>query len=516
VLAWPYKDCVLEGGQTKEDQKRKEIFWNATLAPDEIDRLLDPKVLTDFKKYDKKGKHEVKSISLKDNLIIKGNNLLALNSLKKTYTGKVKLIYIDPPYNTGNDEFGYNDSFSHSTWLTFLKNRLAVAKDLLYKTGSIWINMDDTEAHYCKLLADDLFGRENFVANVLWQKRTSPDARATLGDAHDHILVYAKSKELFKESINTLPLTAEQKSAFKNPDKDKRGPWVSSDFTAQGYRPNQMYEITTPSGKKYSPPPGRCWKNVEDVFLQQKKEGRMWFGKKGDAMPRRKTYLKESAGRIPWTWWPNNEVGHNQEAKKESIKLFGDDSPFTTPKPERLLSRIIQLASNDGDLVMDFFAGSGTTAAVAAKLGRQFISMEQLTYKVDYFVERAIKVIEGEKGGISEDLEWQGGGSFIYAELKQSNATFVEQIESAKDTSSLWKIWEQMQETGFISYRIQPKTINAEKSSFEDLSLEEQKQFLIELLDKNQLYVNYSEIDDETYQVSEEEKKLNREFYRMK
>ena len=201
VLVWPYKDCLLEGGQTKEEQKREEIFWNETLAPDEIDRLLSPKVLTNFKRFDKDGEHEVADISINDNLIIKGNNLLALNSLKRVYLGIVKLIYIDPPYNTCNDEFGYNDSFNHSTWLTFIRNRLVVAKDLLGSEGSIWINIDDNEAHYLKLLADEVFGRECFIANVIWQKRTSPDARATIGDAHEHILVYAKNKGIFKNNL---------------------------------------------------------------------------------------------------------------------------------------------------------------------------------------------------------------------------------------------------------------------------------------------------------------------------
>lgn len=376
ALAWPYKDCVLEGGQTKEEEKRQEIFFNEVLAQDEITRLFDPKVMTNFTRYTVKGKENVTGFRrdenglIRENLIIKGNNLLALHTLKQQFRGQVKLIYIDPPYNTGNDSFGYNDNFNHSTWLTFMKNRLEVARELLRQDGSIWINIDDDEAHYLKVLCDDVFGRENFVRNVLWQKRTSPDMRAVIGDGHDHILVFAKNKEVFKESANKLPKTERQKTVFKNPDNDPRGPWVSSDFTAQGYRPNQMYKIVTPGGKGYNPPEGRCWKNIETVFLQLVEEGRMWFGQDGCGVPRRKTYLSEVEDNAVWSWWSKEEVGHNQEAKKESISLFGVSDSFQTPKPERLLERIVNISSDEGDLVVDFFIGSGTTTAVAHKMGR--------------------------------------------------------------------------------------------------------------------------------------------------
>jgi len=224
ALVWPYKDCVLEGGQTKEDAKRNEVFWNTTLAPDDVDRLLDPKVLTNFRRVDAEGEHPVTQLQPTDNLIIKGNNLLALHSLTRRFGGKVKLIYIDPPYNTGNDSFGYNDRFNHSTWLTFMRSRLEAARALLRKDGSIWINIDDTEAHYLKVLTDEVFERENFVRNVLWQKRTSPDMRAALGDGHDHVLVFAKDIGSFKATANRIPKTEEQKAAYDNPDNDSRGP----------------------------------------------------------------------------------------------------------------------------------------------------------------------------------------------------------------------------------------------------------------------------------------------------
>lgn len=512
VLAWPYKDCVLEGGQTKEDAKRNEVFWNETLAPDQIDRLLAPKVLTNFKKYDKDGEHKITSISRADNLIIKGNNLLALHTLKKAYAGQVKLIYIDPPYNTGSDGFGYNDSFNHSTWLTFMRNRLEIAHQLLTQDGSMWMNIDDGEAHYLKVLSDSIFGRENFVANVVWQKRTSPDARINLGDAHDSILIFAKQRPQFINSSNALTIDPES-SSYKNPDNDPRGVWASSDFTAQGFRPNQMYEITTPSGKKYSPPPGRCWKNIEPVFLKLVEDNRVWFGKNGEGIPRRKTFLSENEGLNSWTWWPNSEVGHNQEAKKEQIALFDAETAFQTPKPERLLKRIIQIATAENDLVLDFHLGSGTTAAVAHKMGRRYIGVEQMDYIESIPLQRLQKVIAGEQGGISTAVKWQDGGSFIYCELARANQAIIEQIQRAVSSESLALIWQTMQGKAFLSYRIDPKTIELSSADFTALSLDDQKRFLIEVMDKNMLYVPVSEIDDVTYGISEEDKKLNRQFF---
>ena len=527
VLAWPYKDCVLEGGQTEEDAKRDEVFWNMTLAPDDIDRLLDPKVLTNFRRIDTDGEHPVPEIADTDNLIIKGNNLLALHSLLPRFRGRVKLIYIDPPYNTGSDSFGYNDSFTHSTWLTFMRNRLEVARDLLPKNGSIWMNIDDDGVHYLKVLADEVFGRENFVRNVLWQKRTSPDMRATIGDGHDHILVFAKNIECFKKTANNLPKTEKQKAAYKNPDNDPRGPWVSSDFTAQGYRPNQMYQIVTPGGKVYYPPEGRCWKNIEPVFLKLVEEGRIWFGKDGNGVPGRKAYLSETEERAVWSWWTNSEVGHNQEAKKESIALFGVSNPFSTPKPERLLQRIIHIGSNENDVVLDFFAGSGTTAAVAHKMGRQFITIEQMNYVEAFTVERLRKVIgkkakkDGEKletieydwGGISKAVDWQGGGNVVTCELMQWNARYIDQIQAAQSADELQTLWEKMQEQAFLSYKVDYDQFDEHVEEFAQLSLVDQKRFLLEVLDKNQLYVNLSEIEDADYQVSEEDKHLNRQFY---
>lgn len=538
ALVWAYKDAFLEGGQTKEEEKRKEIFFNEVLAQDEINRLLDPKVLTNFARYTTKGKQAVKEFKrrddgvLRENLIVKGNNLLALHMLKTQFHSQVKLIYIDPPYNTGTDSFGYNNSFNHSTWLTFMKNRLEIARELLSQDGSIWVNIGDEEAHYLKVLCDDVFDRENFVRNVLWQKRTSPDTRATLGDAHDHILVFAKKLEVFKEIANRLPKSEAQSASFKNPDTDPRGSWVSSDFTAQGFRPNQMYRIVTPGGKEYYPPEGRCWKNIESVYLKLVKEGRMWFGQDGQGVPRRKTYLNEVKDIAAWSWWTKDEVGHNQEAKKESIALFGADGAFSTPKPERLLKRIIQIGSDAGEIVLDFFAGSGTSVAVAHKMGRQYIGVEQLEYSKDYVVERLKKVIGKEThkkgklfaeldfddGGISKSVNWKGGGDFVCCELMQYNETFMEHIQAAKTTKALMAIWRKMAEGSFLNWYVNPIVPKEAIKEFEKLGKESngmkrQKHLLASLLDKNQLYVNLSEIDDAQFKVSKEEKALNLAFY---
>ena len=333
---------------------------------------------------------------------------------------------------------------------------------------------------------------------------------------HDHILVFAKNKASF--SVNQVERSKEANSRYKNPDNDKRGPWKPADFSVKTYSKDYDYPITTPSGRVVNPPKSRAWSTSKKRFEELVKDGRIYFGEKGDAVPSLKKFLSEvQQGTPPQTIWDYSEVGHNQDARKEIISLFKDEpSDFSTPKPEKLLQRIIHIGTTENDIVLDFFSGSGTTAAVAMKMNRTFIGCEQMDYVNNVTVVRLQKVIEGEKGGISKSVNWQGGGYFIYAELKKANAEFSDQIEAAKTTKDLHKIWERMQKTGFISYRIDPKAINEHKSEFEQLSLEEQKQFLIELLDKNQLYVNYSEIDDKDYAVSETDKRLNKMFYDMK
>lgn len=352
-----------------------------------------------------------------DNWLIRGDNLEALKALLPFFAGRVKCIYIDPPYNTKSAFEHYDDNLEHSQWLSMIYPRLELLRELLAEDGSIWISIDDNEAHYLKVVMDEVFGRGNFVTNVLWQKRTSPDARLFIGDAHDHVLLYAKSRDKF--ALNRIALTPEQAAQFKNPDLDRRGPWTSTDFTAQGWRPNQMYTIVTPSGIEYEPPPGRCWANVELEYRRLVSEGRLWFGKDGNSRPRVKSFLSEHDGVRAWSWWSNAEVGHNQEAKKEINALFGADDAFDTPKPERLLQRVVTLATNPGDLVLDSFLGSGTTAAVAHKMGRRWIGIEMGAHAETHCLPRLEKVVAGEPGGISSAVGWQGGGGFRYFRLGQ-------------------------------------------------------------------------------------------------
>lgn len=528
VLDFPYKDCVLEGGQDKDDQKRSEIFYNETIASDEISRMLAPKVFTNAKRYtavgskDLLGNLDPDTIKVKeetgitfkddDNLIIKGNNLIALVSLLKRYEGKVKCIYIDPPYNTGSDSFNYNDNFNHSTWLTFMKNRLEASYRLLSDDGSIWINIDDDEVHYLKVLCDEIFGRDNFVANIIWKKKFSPqnDARY-FSDMHDHILLFAKNKENFK--VNGLPRSEEMDSRYQNLDNDPRGPWTSGDFSVRTYNESTDYPITTPSGRVVNPPTGRCWRASKEKFDEMVDENRIWFGEDGSNVPRVKRFLSEVKQSVtPQTIWDYSEVGHNQEAIQNLNKMFGKKI-FDTPKPESLLQRIIHIGSNEDDIILDFFTGSGTTAAVAHKMGRRYIGVEQMDYIQDITVERLKKVLEGEQGGISKAQNWHGGGSFVYCELKEDANTLITTIQNATED-----IIESVKASIYADERIVPYLTKQELADadkdFENLTLEEKKQALIKLVDKNKLYVNASDMDDESYHVSDDDKKFTKSFYK--
>ena len=355
-----------------------------------------------------------------DNMLIHGDNLLALKALESKFAGLVKCIYIDPPYNTGYAFEHYDDNLEHSQWLNLMRPRLEILRNLLSEDGSIWISIDDDEQAYLKVLCDEVFGRRSFVSSIMWQKRTSPDMRAVISDAHDYILIYAKNKEIFKACRNKLALSAEQAKSYKNPDNDPRGLWGSVDITGQtGHATeSQYYEITTPSGKKMRPPQGRCWALAETTFLSLVADNRIWFGSDGNSRPRKKVFLSESQGVVPWTWWTNKEVGHNQEAKKEINALFGLSNPFDTPKPERLIERIIHIASNPGDLVLDSFLGSGTTAAVAHKMGRRWIGIEMGDHAYTHCKVRMDKVIKGEDaGGITDAAKWTKGGGYKFYEL---------------------------------------------------------------------------------------------------
>jgi len=537
ALAWPYKDGYLEGGQTKEEEKRREIFFNEVLAQDEINRLLDPKVLTRFTRYTAKGKEKVTDFRrdengvMRENLILKGNNLLALHTLKTQFRGRVKLIYIDPPYNTGNDDFKYNDNFRHSSWLTFTKNRLEIAKVLLREDGVIFVNCDDNEQAYLKILMDEEFGQENFVANFIWNHRKSSQNDIDVSLSHNYILCYARNRQHFK--LNPLGI---DEGKFGNPDNDPKGDWVADPMDAPNIRPNLTYEIENPNtGEKFLPPEGRCWRFTKEKYQEAFAEGRIIFGKTGKGRPQYKRYKfeAEARGTNPFTIW--DDVGTATEATKDLMKLFASKQVFSTPKPERLLERIVHVSTNLNDIILDFFIGSGTTAAVAHKMGRQYIGIEQMDYIETIPVERLKKVIAGEQGGISKSVNWQGGGDFIYCELMKYNEAFMERIQAARTSEELVKIWREMAENSFLNWYINPKMPEEAIKDFEALGtptvpdgtnppnpkdwgeagrgLEKQKHLLAELLDKNQLYVNLSEIDDAQFKVSKEDKALNRKFY---
>lgn len=362
------------------------------------------------------------------NMLIQGDNLEALKALLPYYAGQVKCIYIDPPYNTRSAFEHYDDNLEHSKWLAMIWPRLELLRELLAKDGSIWVSIDDNEAHYLKIVMDELFGRSSFVANVVWQKKSSPQANSIwLSDSHDHILIFAKNKEIWRPHL--LPRTEVSDSRYLNPDNDPRGDWTSSDFTisltggqrgaqyAKTGESNNVYEIVTPSGRRLWPSKGRCWGTTETRFKELCADNRIWFGQKGNNVPRQKRFLSEvQEGIVCMTVWSRNEVGDNQDAKREIVK-FNSDEIFATPKPETLLLRILTLATNSGDLVLDSFLGSGSTAAVAQKMGRRYIGIELGDHAVTHCVPRLRKVIDGEQGGISKAQNWHGGGGFRFYRL---------------------------------------------------------------------------------------------------
>ncbi|MCD8118265.1 MAG: site-specific DNA-methyltransferase [Lachnospiraceae bacterium] len=352
-----------------------------------------------------------------ENRLIHGDNLLSLKALEHLYAGQVKCIYIDPPYNTGSAFEHYDDNLEHSQWLNLMRPRLEILWNLLLKEGSIWISIDDDERDYLKVLCDEVFGRDKFLTSIIWQKRYSRENREAIGDSHEYILIYVKNRDAFKEARNYLPLTEKQMKAYSNPDNDPRGPWQSVSLLAQGFRPNQMYTIIAPNGKHHTPPAGNCWKVIESEYRKALEDNRITFGNDGNGVPRRKQFLKDAKGLVPWTWWPQDEVGHTGESKNEVNALFGTAS-FDTPKPERLIERIFHIATNPGDLVLDSFLGSGTTAAVAHKMGRRYIGIEMGDHAYTHCKVRLDKVIAGEdKGGVTKSTGWQSGGGYRFYEL---------------------------------------------------------------------------------------------------
>jgi adenine-specific DNA-methyltransferase len=569
ALVWPFKDCILEGGQSREEQKREEIFFNEILAQDEITQLLEPKVLTNAKRINAEGEKPLDQFNrneygtITDNLIIKGNNLLALHSLKKEFAGKVKLIYIDPPYNTDSDSFKYNDSFNHSSWLTFIKNRLYTAKELLNKEGVIFIHIGDQELHYLKIVADEVFGRDNFIATIPRKTRSGKsDVPWKLSQDFDWMLVYTKSApkttQLFKRAIERR---------YHKSDDFPNDEWRLSDLTTQRSiieRPNSNFTMINPkNGDKYPVNPNRCWSVTVDTFEEFYRKGKIVFPGDYDflkiSIPAMRIFKSEEVDKngddFDKTYISSDFLNKamnellgtdtfNKIGTDEMVALFGNKK-FDYPKNELLLQRIIEYSTNDSDIVLDFFLGSGTTASAAHKMGRQYIGIEQMDYIETVAVERLKKVIgkkvplaqseatqqelalvneqngeyfklEYDKGGISKSVNWQGGGSFVYLELKKFNETFIEQIEEAKSTETLLQIWAQMKAKSFFKYSIDLQAFENSLNEFKQFNLKRQKEILCELLDKNQLYVNLSSLNDADFACTEEEKKVTQDFYQLK
>ena len=399
-----------------EKKQKLELTW---IGKEKRPRL-EPRVLVeDAAKSHHAAARRRDGKDIFDNMLIHGDNLLALKALEQEFAGKVKCIYIDPPYNTGNAFEHYDDGLEHSIWLGLMRERIEMLYRLLNDDGSIWISIDDDEGHYLKVLCDEIFGRENFVATCVWQKIHSikNDAKY-LSQNQDFILVYAKSKDVL--NLNLLPRTEAMNGRYKNPDNDPRGPWQSGDLVANEERVNGYYDVVSPqSGKVFNVPQGKHWVYTQDNLLKMIQDNRIWFGKDGTAFPRKKRFLSEvTDGRKGDTWWTSDETGHNQEAKREIIQIFGRDCVFATPKPERLIERVLTLATNPGDLVLDSFLGSGTTAAVAHKMGRRWIGVELGDHCYTHCKVRLDKVIDGEDpGGITKAVGWKGGGGYRFYEL---------------------------------------------------------------------------------------------------
>ncbi len=539
VLDFPYKDCVLEGGQSTEEGtdtyfeydekaeqyeqkqgKRKEIFFNAVLAHDEIDRLFDHKALTSWKRFTKDGEEEVKEIKrdedgmIKENLIIKGNNLLALHSLKKQFAGKVKLIYIDPPYNTGNDGFKYNDNFNHSTWLTFMKNRLEVAKELLRDDGVIFVQCDDNEQAYLKVLMDEVFGNSQTDCMVWRKSGVGRDGKmkntTTFRKDHEYVVLGFKNQKILNKSLEK----PNWENSYPNPDNDPRGNYKAGSIsrTEESSNPNHKnyYTVKSPSGKEFT----RQFDVPKDDFEKLDNDGRIYWGSNKDAVPAIKIFENEERETNTSSLILFN--GTSTEGKKEIEDLFGNIDEFATPKPEAVMKKIIQISTQPNDIVLDYHLGSGTTCAVAHKMERKYIGIEQMDYIETIAVERMKKVIEGEQGGISKSVDWQGGGNFIYFELAKWNETAKEKILAYESLDELIKFFDEMYERYFLNYNLKIKEFKEKvikEEEFKNLSLDEQKKMFVAMLDNNQMYVNKTEMADKKFGIDKEDQNLTSQFY---
>jgi adenine-specific DNA-methyltransferase len=571
ALVWPFKDCVLEGGQSREEEKREEIFFNKILAQDEITQLLEPKVLTNAKTYNKDGKQEFKGFTrdkeinkkrglpkytITDNLIIKGNNLLALHSLKKEFTGKVKLIYIDPPYNTGSDSFKYNDAFTNSTWLTFMLNRFQIAKDLLHKAGVIFVQINDHNKTNLKILMDEVFGVENFI-NLISVRTKSPSGFKTVNlglfETAEYVLMYGTSKNDFKYNVQYVDSGYDDNyTGYISNVNEPAEKWVIDDIRKILCREDGIDPDITrhPYSKlKQKIGEGLYYQKLSDFALNNAKSVFRLTAIGDDAGKETLAIKKKSKNNTTQVYEVKREDNepryllNGQEIafySKKIKNIDGKDIPTTLltniwtdiayegiaseggvtlkkgKKPEKLLRRIIEMSTNPNDLVLDYHLGSGTTAATAHKLGRQFIGIEQLDYGDNDSIVRLQNVVKGDTTGISKAVNWKGGGSLKYLELKKYNQSFIDKIQKAKTTEDLLKTWEQMKAKSFLNYNVDIKKQDEHIEEFKQLSIDDQKRHLVEILDKNQLYVNLSSLNDKDFKCTDEEKQVTKDFYQIK
>lgn len=405
---------------TSKNQKLELVWIGKELRP-----RVEPRILLEEHRFSYHASQRRSPTDFFDNRLIYGDNLLALKAIEQDFAGKVRCIYIDPPYNTGSAFEHYDDGVEHSLWLSLMRDRLEILRRLLRDDGSLWISIDDNEAHYLKALCDELFGRQNFIGTMIWEKRTTRENRRVFSFNHDYILLYTKNRFSFEETRNQLPLNDEVLARYKNPDNDPRGPWQSVSANAQAGHAtaSQFYAFRLPSGRSLNPPKGRCWLYTEARMAEEIAAGNIWFGPNGDSAPRVKKFLCDSsdAGLTPETIWRADEVGTNDDAKKSLIRLLPDATVFDNPKPEGLIKRILQIATNEGDWVLDSFAGSGTTGAVAQKMHRRWIMVELGEHAKTHIVPRLQKVTDGDDpGGITEAVDWKGGGGFRYYNLAPS------------------------------------------------------------------------------------------------
>ena len=530
VLSFPYKDCVLEGGQTKEDQKRDEIFYNETLAPDEVDRLLYPKVFTNAKRYTQNGIKENVIFDENDNLIIKGNNLLAISSLLKRYNNKVSCVYIDPPYyfvkNKPADAFKYNSNFKLSSWLVFIKNRLSIAKKLLKDDGVIFCHIGEDGVHYLKMMMIEVFGEENFVETFIWKNTDNPDSLSKKSRSSvEYIICFEKKQDSSKEYIGKQTENGDAPLLNSgNSIHELLFPKGSIRFNI----PDGFYDSSKPDRVEILTPFNVVnGTNDRDVVLkgefkwgqamldEEVSKGTYFIVKsnkfsvrfqrsEGTTMAPEKyidaQYLSKAIG-----------VGTNEDASSH-LKKMGID--FSYSKPESVVAFLLKATTKENDLILDFFLGSGTTASVAHKMGRRYIGIDQMNYIEDVAVERLNQVIKGEEGGISQMVQWKGGGSFVYCELAQLNDKYLEAITKAENDDQLKSVWFEIAKSGFISSYVSPREIDPNADDFKSLSFDDKKRLFLALLDKNMLYVNYCDIDDETYDISEADKAFTNSFYK--